>query len=104
MSLDAIRQVGEWEQAAQQGITDAQAKARLLIADAQRTADAQIETAQKAAAQKTSEAAAIARERSAVFAAEQQAQASADCIALRENALLRMDRAVSIVVEKVVTG
>ncbi|MEG1849351.1 MAG: hypothetical protein RR197_02220 [Oscillospiraceae bacterium] len=102
MSLDAIRQVGEWEQAAQQWITDAQAKARLLIADAQRTADAQIETAQKAAAQKTS--AAIARERSAVFAAEQQAQASADCIALRENALLRMDRAVSIVVEKVVTG
>lgn len=103
LSLDAIRQIGEIEQAAQQLVLDAQTKARSIVADAQRDADLQWDAAMKAAAQRAGDASAEAREHAAFFTSRQAAKSRAECDALRARALERMPQAVSIVVEKVVS-
>ena len=102
--MDAIRQISQTEQNAQQLVLDAQTKARSIIADAQRAADAQYEVVIKTAAAQANEAIAKAREAAAAAGAKQQLLAREDCTVLRQNSQKNMDRAVAIVVEKVVNG
>ena len=104
MFLEAIKQVNETEQAAQQMVLDAQANARTIAAVAQKAADAEMEAAKKNGAEMISAAAQKAREKAAAFINEQTIQTQTDCEALRKQALENMNRAVQLVVEKVVSN
>lgn len=102
LSLEAIKQIAEIEQSAQQCITDAQATARDIISNAQRTAAVEYDTALKQAASKAAQALADAKQRGEDLAAQQLSEYRRNCKALHEQAQNRMDSAVAIVMERVV--
>lgn len=102
MSLEAIKQISETEKSAQQRVTDAQAKVRDIISNAQRTASEEFDEALKQAAAKAAQALADAKQRGEDLAAQQLLEYRRNCKALHEQAENRMDKAVAIVMERVV--
>lgn len=102
LSLEAIKQISETEQAAQQRIADAQAQARDIISAAQKTAAQEYDLALKQATTGAARALARAKGRTEDMAAQQLAEYRSRCEALQLQAQSRMDRAVAIVMERVV--
>lgn len=102
MSLEAIKQISETEQAAQRRITDAQSRARDIISDAQRTAAQAYDLTLEQAAAQAAEALAAVKRCNDEMAAQQLAEYCRRCEALQTQARHRMDQAVSIVMERVV--
>lgn len=102
LSLEAIKQISETEQSAQQCITEAQAKARDIISNAQRTAAQEYDMALKQAAAQAAEALAGAKQRGDDMAGQQLSEYRRQCEALQAQAQNRMDKAVAIVMERVV--
>ena len=102
LSLEAIKQISETELSAQRCITDAQAKARDIISHAQQTAAQEYDSAIKQAAAQAAEALAGARHRGEDMAGQQLSEYRRRCEALQTQAQSRMDKAVAIVMERVV--
>lgn len=102
MSLEAIKQISETEQSAQRCVTDAQAKARDIISHAQRAAAQEYDSAIKQAAAQAAEALADAKHRGEDRAGQQLLEYRRQCEALQAQAQSRMDKAVAIVMERVV--
>ena len=102
MSLEAIKQISETEQSAQQCITDAQIKARDIISNAQRTAVQEYDSAIKQAAAQAAEALASAKRCADDITGQQLSEYRRQCEALQVQAQSRMDKAVAIVMERVV--
>lgn len=102
LSLEAIKQISETEQSAQQYIIDAQTKARDIISNAQRTAAQEYDLKLKQAAAQAAQALADAKQHADDMAAQQLAEYRRRCEALQIQAQSRMDKAVAIVMERVV--
>ena len=102
MSLEAIKQISETEESAQKCITDAQTKARDIISNAQRTAAQEYDSTLKQAAAQAAEALAGAKHRGDDMAGRQLSEYRRQCEALQLQAQNRMDKAVAIVMERVV--
>ncbi len=102
LSLEAIKQISETEQSAQQCITDAQTQARDIISNAQRTAAQEFDLTLKQATAQAAQALADAKLRADDKAAHQLAEYRRRCEALQTQAQSRMDQAVAIVMERVV--
>ena len=102
LSLEAIKQISETEQFAQQCITDAQTQARDIISNAQRTAAQEYDSTLKQAAAQAAQALADAKQNGDDMAAQQLAEYRRRCEVLQIQAQGRMDKAVAIVMERVV--
>ena len=101
LSLEAIKQISETEQSAQQCITDAQTQARDIISNAQRTAAREYDLTLKQAAAQAAQALADAKQRTDDMTEQQLAEYRRRCEALQIQAQSRMDKAVAIVMERV---
>jgi V/A-type H+-transporting ATPase subunit G/H len=102
LSLEAIKQISETEQSAQKCITDAQTKARDIISNAQRNAAQEYDSTLKQAAAQAAEALVSAKHRGDDMAGRQLSEYHRQCKALQMQAQNRMDKAVAIVMERVV--
>ncbi|MFV0496994.1 MAG: hypothetical protein ACK5L0_02325 [Candidatus Fimivivens sp.] len=102
MSLEAIKQISETEKSAQQCITEAQIKARDIIAGAQHTAALEYDTTLKQAAAQAVEALADAKHRGDDMSAQRLSEYRQQCETLQAQAQKRLDKAVTIVMERVV--
>ena len=102
MSLEAMKQVTETEQAARAWKAEAQAQAKRLVADAERDGKARLAQARAEAEAQARELMRQAEERAAAHSDEVMAQARRACGELRSRAESRLEQAADTIVRRVV--
>ena len=102
MSIEAIRQVTETEQANKQSRAAAEAEARQLILDAERNGTELLKQVRSDAAEQGKELLRQAEERAAVRAKEIEAGAEAESARQRQQAEARLTETAEFIVERVV--
>ena len=102
MSIEAIRQVTETEQANKQSRAAAEAEARQLVLDAERNGTELLKQVRSDAAEQGKELLRQAEERAAVRAKEIEAGAEAESARQRQQAEARLTETAEFIVERVV--
>ena len=102
MSIEAIRQVTETEQANKQSRAAAEAEARQLVLDAERNGTELLKKVRSDAAEQGKDLLRQAEERAAVRAKEIAAEAEAESKRQRQQAEARLEAAAEFIVERVV--
>ena len=104
MSFEAIADVTRAEAAAKNTIADAEAKAKQMLLDAENAGKASVEAACARAETELTELRAKAKEKAVSDAAELQKQLESKKTALRGTAEKRLDKAATLVVERIVNS
>ncbi len=104
MSLELVREVKNAEARAETLKKEAQAQAKQILLDNQKACASLLEKAQKQAGLQKSEALQAAETAAEQEGAIRRSQVLAQCEEIAQAAAARMDRAVDIVVERIVSG
>ena len=104
MSLEAIKQVAEAEEATKLRKTEAAAAAKQLVAEAEKAGKRVLASARAEAEAQVKTLIAQAGERAERDTAEAAAQTEAECAALRKAAEVKLEEAAALIVRRVVNS
>ncbi|MGE4352952.1 MAG: hypothetical protein AB7D36_02560 [Oscillospiraceae bacterium] len=104
MSLEAIKNISEAEEQARQIKAEATSEAKRMISEAYTTGKAAVAAAEKKAGDELCELAKKADEKAMAGAKELAANSENRKAAMRSHAEARMDKAVSLIVERIVNS
>lgn len=104
MSLEAIKIIGEAEEAARRRKTDALQEAKRTVAQAQALASEAVEAARRKAAEELAELSGKAEEKAKADAVELAGNTENRKAAMRAHAETRLDDAAKLIVERIVNS
>ena len=102
MSLEAIKMVTAAEQYAQDLRTDAQSQIKKIKADSERDGREKLELALNRASDESKRFMADAEQKADLHSKKILEQSEQECAALKERASVKLDKAVSLIVERIV--